>query len=43
LPILDIDGHGTTEGSIIEFSPDKREEAYARISKMEPDDQYYCE
>lgn len=40
LPILDPDGNGEIIGTILEFKPGTADEAYSRITKIEPDKQY---
>lgn len=44
LPIIDPEGDGLVTGALLTFRPDKSEEAYQRISNMEPDEHYrWCE
>jgi len=40
LPILDLDGHGQVDGSLLRFLPAAEDEAYERIAAMEPSRQY---
>jgi hypothetical protein len=40
LPILDLAGDGSIRGALFEFRPDQAEDAYDRISAMEPDRHY---
>lgn len=41
LPIIDPNGRGFVKGALLTFLPERAEEAYNRISKMEPDEHYY--
>lgn len=40
LPIIDPTGHGPVKGALVTFLPERAEEAYDRISAMEPDKHY---
>ncbi len=40
LPIMDLTGTDSVEGALLTFAPGKAQEAYERISAMEPDSHY---
>ena len=40
LPIIDLEGHGSIKGALLTFLSERTEEAYDRISAMEPDKHY---
>jgi len=40
LPIVDPNGPGYVTGALLTFLPDRVEDAYSRVSAMEPDEQY---
>lgn len=41
LLIFDPNGEGTIPGTLIEFFPEMQQDAYERISQMEPENQYF--